>query len=251
MQRDDHLGAVAGHCLVYCVVDHFPDEVMQTSKTGGTDVHAWAFANRVETFKNLDVFRAISGGAGCCRLCGFAGGHQLLATCEDGKNEELRGINNTLKSTNYFVRVLRFTRTSMPTMVLAVADESDASSCGSRNLICVAHDASSTSTCNRWFSIFIGVTCAATCSPTKIAQSPKTLLMVSADSEPSRPSSKLSCSPRVPMFSNEGISSSGEFGRLVMVIEMCTRRRCRGRWRPRQCGLYGLGVLRPATALRL
>jgi len=149
VQRNDHLGAIAGHGLVYCVVDHFPDEVMQTSKTGGTDVHAGAFANRVETFKNLDVFRAISGGAGCCRLCGFAGGHQLLATGEDGKNEELRGINNTLKSTNYFVRVLRFTRTSMPTMVLAVADESDASSCGSRNLICVAHDASSTSTCNR------------------------------------------------------------------------------------------------------
>ena len=66
MQRDDHLGAIASHGLVYCVVDHFPDEVVQTSKTGRTDVHAWAFANRVETLKNLDVFRAIGGGAGCC-----------------------------------------------------------------------------------------------------------------------------------------------------------------------------------------
>ncbi len=53
--------AEAGHGLVDGVVDHFPDEVMETLQTGGTDVHTRALAYRVEPLQDLNVFGAIAG----------------------------------------------------------------------------------------------------------------------------------------------------------------------------------------------
>ncbi len=48
------LAGVAGHRLVHRVVDHLPDEVVQTALTGGPDVHAGAFADGLQPFENGD-----------------------------------------------------------------------------------------------------------------------------------------------------------------------------------------------------
>ena len=59
LQRDVDAGAVPGHRLVDCVVDHFPDQVMKTGETGRTDVHARPLAHRIEPFENLDVLGVV------------------------------------------------------------------------------------------------------------------------------------------------------------------------------------------------
>ena len=48
------LAGVAGHRLVHRVVDHLPDEVVQTTLTGGPDVHAGAFADGLQPFEHGD-----------------------------------------------------------------------------------------------------------------------------------------------------------------------------------------------------
>jgi hypothetical protein len=45
--RDCDQAAVAGECFIDRVVDNFIDEVVKTTWTGGADVHAGAFANRL------------------------------------------------------------------------------------------------------------------------------------------------------------------------------------------------------------
>ena len=55
IQGDVHLGAVAGHRLVHCVVDNLVDEMMQPGRTRGTDVHSGAPTNSLEALENGDV----------------------------------------------------------------------------------------------------------------------------------------------------------------------------------------------------
>ena len=50
-QRDVDAGRVAGHGLVDRVVDDLVDEVVQTRWAGGADVHAGAFADRLEALR--------------------------------------------------------------------------------------------------------------------------------------------------------------------------------------------------------
>jgi hypothetical protein len=57
--RDDDAVGEAGHRLVDGVVDDFPDEMVEAGQPGGADVHARAFAHRVEAFEHLDVLGAI------------------------------------------------------------------------------------------------------------------------------------------------------------------------------------------------
>jgi hypothetical protein len=73
--QNRHSDAVAepGHRLVDGVVDHLPDEVMETGQTGGSDVHPRALPDRVETLQHLDVFGAVIGSW----LVGV-GGHSYL-----------------------------------------------------------------------------------------------------------------------------------------------------------------------------
>ena len=68
---DDHLDpiAVTGQRLVDRVVDELVDHVVQAVHVGVADVHAWPFANGLETFKDLDV-RAGVGAAGL-QVVGF------------------------------------------------------------------------------------------------------------------------------------------------------------------------------------
>jgi hypothetical protein len=49
----------AGHGFVHGVVHHFPDEVVQTHFTGGTDVHGRTQAHGFESAENLDGFRVV------------------------------------------------------------------------------------------------------------------------------------------------------------------------------------------------
>ena len=78
-ERDSDPSAETGHGLVDRVVDDFPDEVVQTSQTGGTDVHTGPLADRVETLENLDVLGAVIGRGGRVLT-----GHWYLVVCFSG-----------------------------------------------------------------------------------------------------------------------------------------------------------------------
>ena len=43
------------------VVDHFINKMMQSFQVGSTHVHTWSPANGFQTFKDLDIFSAITG----------------------------------------------------------------------------------------------------------------------------------------------------------------------------------------------
>ena len=45
--------AVAHRGFVHSIVDHFPDQLMQTCRAGVADVHSGAFADRLQPFQNL------------------------------------------------------------------------------------------------------------------------------------------------------------------------------------------------------
>ena len=57
-------GAVAGHCLVHCIVENFYHQVLQTAQPGGADVHAWADSYRLEALKHLNILCGIVIGGG-------------------------------------------------------------------------------------------------------------------------------------------------------------------------------------------
>ena len=67
-----HRIAVAGQRLVDRVVDHLVDQVMQSPRAGGADVHAGPLAHRLQTFEHGDVAGVV------------AGGRSLLAACSAG-----------------------------------------------------------------------------------------------------------------------------------------------------------------------
>ena len=46
-KSDANASTEPSHCFVDGVVDNFPNEVMQTSKTGGADVHTGTFTNGI------------------------------------------------------------------------------------------------------------------------------------------------------------------------------------------------------------
>ena len=80
---DVDLRRVSGHRLVDGVVDDLPDEVVQTSLAGGADIHARAFADRLQTFEHGDrggavllLFRALRSGRSL--LSGRHGRQHLL-----------------------------------------------------------------------------------------------------------------------------------------------------------------------------
>ncbi len=50
-----NLGTKAGQRLVYRVVDHLIDQVMQTRGTGRANIHAWALAHCLQAFEDLDL----------------------------------------------------------------------------------------------------------------------------------------------------------------------------------------------------
>src|ERR1700758_1538948 len=60
--EEDHVDRrrVAGHRLIHRVVDHLPDEVVQTSLAGGSDVHAGTFADGLQAFENGDICSVVS-----------------------------------------------------------------------------------------------------------------------------------------------------------------------------------------------
>ena len=74
LQRDVDAGAVPGHRLVDRVVDHLPDQVVQSGETGGPDVHAGALAHGIEPFEDLDVLRVVVSGRSAAAFRGLRGG---------------------------------------------------------------------------------------------------------------------------------------------------------------------------------
>src|SRR6185295_17172675 len=58
-QGDVDAGAVPGHRLVDRVVDDLVDQVVQTRRAGGSDVHAGPLTDRFETLENGDVLGGI------------------------------------------------------------------------------------------------------------------------------------------------------------------------------------------------
>ena len=59
MERDRDLGAEPGERLVDGVIEHLPDEVVQTTRARRADIHAWTPSNRFETLENGDVVGAV------------------------------------------------------------------------------------------------------------------------------------------------------------------------------------------------
>src|SRR5205823_1841969 len=55
-ELDQDLRGAAGQGLIDRVVDDLVDQVVQTARAGGTDVHAGAFADRFDPLENLAVF---------------------------------------------------------------------------------------------------------------------------------------------------------------------------------------------------
>src|SRR3989344_183449 len=64
---DENLTAEANQSFINAVVDNFFKEVVEAFFVGGTNVHARAFAHRLEALKNLNVF----GGVFCVGLWHF------------------------------------------------------------------------------------------------------------------------------------------------------------------------------------
>ena len=62
------LRAVAGQSLVDRVVDDLVDQMMQTARTGGTDVHTGALADRFEALEHLDVRAIVMAGILLCHV---------------------------------------------------------------------------------------------------------------------------------------------------------------------------------------
>ena len=58
--------------FIHGIVHHLVHQVMQPSRTGGTDVHSRALTHRLQAFKNLNLFSAV----GSLNFCGFA--HALV-----------------------------------------------------------------------------------------------------------------------------------------------------------------------------
>jgi hypothetical protein len=50
------MSAVAGERLIDGVVDYLVDQMVESSGSGGADVHARPFANSLQTLQYLDVF---------------------------------------------------------------------------------------------------------------------------------------------------------------------------------------------------
>jgi len=59
LQHNDDTVGVARHRLVHRVVDDLCYQVVQAALTGRPDVHARAFAHRLETFEHLDRGRVV------------------------------------------------------------------------------------------------------------------------------------------------------------------------------------------------
>ena len=91
IEDDENFIAVAGERLVDRVVDHLIDKVVQTPRPGGADVHARAFANRLQAFQHLDLLGAVGGLNFGGFAHGFRRGHVLLPQKPVGKRGKGQG----------------------------------------------------------------------------------------------------------------------------------------------------------------
>jgi hypothetical protein len=66
VNRDVDFGGVTSHRFVDRVVDDFVNEVVETSRGRGPDVHARALAYCLETFENLDLTSVVLRRADFC-----------------------------------------------------------------------------------------------------------------------------------------------------------------------------------------
>ena len=67
---------VAGNHLIHRIVKRFGREVMQCRLVGASDVHPGAPANRLQTFKDFNVFGRIA--LGLARFAGGGTGHGTI-----------------------------------------------------------------------------------------------------------------------------------------------------------------------------
>ena len=65
VQRHAHLIRKAVRRLVNCVIHNFPEQVMQTARRGGADIHARTHPNRFQPFQHLNIARIIV----ICLIC--------------------------------------------------------------------------------------------------------------------------------------------------------------------------------------
>jgi hypothetical protein len=81
-QRDIDRVAVAGQRFINGVIYDFVDQMVQTARTGGTDVHARPLADGFQTFEDGDVAGVVMRAVVALCHCGFcAGVFQLVVLC--------------------------------------------------------------------------------------------------------------------------------------------------------------------------
>ncbi|MEN9862186.1 MAG: hypothetical protein RLZZ515_2668 [Cyanobacteriota bacterium] len=91
IEDDEDFIAMAGERLVHRVVDHLVHQVVQTTGPGGADVHARAFAHRLQAFQHLDLLGAVGGLNFGGFAHGFRRGHVLLPQEPVGKRGKGQG----------------------------------------------------------------------------------------------------------------------------------------------------------------
>ena len=64
LNRDPDMVAEAGHRLIDGVVHDLDDQVVEAALVRAADVHAWAAANRLQPFEDLDIARGVIGRSG-------------------------------------------------------------------------------------------------------------------------------------------------------------------------------------------
>ena len=83
LDGDFDVGAVARQRLVDGVIDDLIDEVVQTGRPGGADIHTGALAHSLQAFQDLDLRTAV-GMVGSRLAVGFGDDffcHEMIASC--------------------------------------------------------------------------------------------------------------------------------------------------------------------------
>jgi hypothetical protein len=60
-ENNRDLVAMPSQGLIYSIVDHLIDEMVEAAGTGGPDVHTRALAHRFQSFKDLNLFGTVGG----------------------------------------------------------------------------------------------------------------------------------------------------------------------------------------------
>ena len=83
---------ITRHCFVERVIHNLPNKMVQTVRTGRSNVHSWTLSDRIQSFQNNDIFSSV--------FFFF-----YFLSCHDGFCSNLLIIFSCTLSTSLFVSV--------------------------------------------------------------------------------------------------------------------------------------------------